>query len=364
MTNWLDHLSLEAKYAIGMGTLVTLVVCFAFFKLYLQKRRTRKICEALKAKAADEEGRMEQVALNPPEEEEGDLFGSRALERGFTGGVTQSRSVTPSIASGSTISLHRIPYGKDPSWSTKPSTIALDLGANSVSKNPEKPRMTKSHAVDMSTKVPDSPTHQMHPESPSSVPGASHPQSHTTKLFSSSTSSQDLYDFHSKVSSQGKAASSIADVRSQNARQSSPISRPVLVARPPSPGLPLQNYLKLPTIVGESGPSGSIMPFSCTDDHMGTARTSDSIEEISHGESEKDPQNTPQRAARSSASSLGDLYDSYYNSRLSTVPEPHPPPPPPPPPPPMSDSKRAPDSRQNPGSSEHRYTRMPSRTYT
>ncbi|KAF8248089.1 hypothetical protein K440DRAFT_642796 [Wilcoxina mikolae CBS 423.85] len=344
-----------------MGTLITLVVCFAFFKLYLQKRRTRKICEALKAKAADEEGRMEQVALNPPEEEEGDLFGSRALERGFTGGVAQSRPVTPSIASGSTISLHHIPYGKDPSWSTKHSTIALDLGANSASKNSENNRMTKSHAVDMNLKVPDSPTHQIHLESPSSAPGASHPQSHTAKICSSSLSSQDLYDFHDKVSSQGKAASLIADVRSQNARQSSPIPRPILVARPPSPGLPLQNYLKPPpTTVGEPEPSGSNTPLSSTDDHVGIARTSDPIEGISHGEPEKDPQNTPQRAARLSAASLGDLYDSYYNSRLSTVPEPHPPPPPPP----RSDSRRAPDSRQNPGSSGHRYSRMPSRTYT
>jgi hypothetical protein len=200
---------------------------------------------------------MEEVALNQREEEEGDLFGIRALERGFTGGVAQSPPTTPSIASRSTISLHRIPYGKEPSRSTKTSTIALDLGAGSASKSSENNGITKSHAVDMDLKAPDSPTHQRHPELSSSGPIASHPQAHAAKFYASSESSQDLYDFHDNVSSQAKATSYTAVAHDQNTRQPNPISRPILVARPPSPGLPLQKYLKPPpTAIEEPGQPG------------------------------------------------------------------------------------------------------------
>jgi len=58
----------------------------------------------LKARGSDQEKTIEQTSLTaPPVEQEGDLFGIRALEKGFTGGVPQSNSATPTLGSTSTI---------------------------------------------------------------------------------------------------------------------------------------------------------------------------------------------------------------------------------------------------------------------
>ncbi|TGZ83612.1 hypothetical protein EX30DRAFT_346378 [Ascodesmis nigricans] len=87
--------------------------------------------------AQDEEAAIKnsQVGVNAPEE--CDLFGIRAIESGFFGGIPQSRPstpTTPSLASSST-SVHRIPYGKPPSPPSQEG-VPIDYGASpSASRN-------------------------------------------------------------------------------------------------------------------------------------------------------------------------------------------------------------------------------------
>lgn len=129
-----------------------------------------------KAKAANEEGKIEQIALNQREEGEGDLFGIRALERGFTGGVAQSRPSTPNPhMSTSTLvpSAVNIPFGQKSVGSATSSVITIDVG----NPKPVQPAVTSDRiapqfakrsdvAVDMQLAVPESPRLPRSPESP------------------------------------------------------------------------------------------------------------------------------------------------------------------------------------------------------
>ncbi|RPB10423.1 hypothetical protein P167DRAFT_254328 [Morchella conica CCBAS932] len=163
MGNWFGDLNLGLKYAIVLGALIFLVFIAGFMKLFYVRQKTRKIMAEAKAKAANEEGKIEQIALNQREEGEGDLFGIRALERGFYGGVAQSRPTTPTPASMSASTLVQsgnIPFGQGSATS---SVITIDVG------NPKGPAQLPPSkvAVDMQLNVPDSPKHPRSPESPS-----------------------------------------------------------------------------------------------------------------------------------------------------------------------------------------------------
>jgi hypothetical protein len=113
---------------------------------------------------------MEQVLLNQREEGEGDLFGIRALEKGFTGGVAQSRPTTPSLAShsrsNSTLALSgHIPYGQRPHTTSASSSTTMIVDSETISKistapkssYPAKGTLKTNPAVDMALNVPDSP---------------------------------------------------------------------------------------------------------------------------------------------------------------------------------------------------------------
>lgn len=165
MGNWFNGLDLGVKYAIALSVLFVLVLSFAFTKLILMKRKQKRFIAAQKLRAADKEAgnESESIGLTTREADEGDLFGIRALEHGFTGGVAQSRPTTPTV---STISLGatlapgggnstgggRIPYGHASS-----STLTLDASAAaSGSSSPRRPDRSNV-AVDMALTVPESP---------------------------------------------------------------------------------------------------------------------------------------------------------------------------------------------------------------
>lgn len=108
--------------------------------------------------------------LNRREEEEGDLFGIRALEKGFYGGVAQSRPATP-ISTQSTLVPPRSVH--DPS---RPSS---DTG---YLKNSHAPGSGKD-AVDMHLVVPPSPTFPRRNETRSPSPdGSSSSQGNAPQL--------------------------------------------------------------------------------------------------------------------------------------------------------------------------------------
>lgn len=120
-----------------------------------------------KAKAANEEGKVEQIALNQREEGEGDLFGIRALERGFYGGVAQSRPSTPNpnMSTATLVpSAANIPFGQK-STSATSSVITIDVGNPKIAQPvPHHAPRRNDVAVDMGLTVPDSPRQPRSPE--------------------------------------------------------------------------------------------------------------------------------------------------------------------------------------------------------
>ncbi|KAL8831625.1 MAG: hypothetical protein Q9170_005213 [Blastenia crenularia] len=86
---WFGNLQLAYKYAIVLGSLFTIVIIAGLCKVFYDKRRVKKFVKkaSLEAGGAQEE----RVELNKREPDEGDLFGIRAIQSGFFGGVAQSR---------------------------------------------------------------------------------------------------------------------------------------------------------------------------------------------------------------------------------------------------------------------------------
>ncbi|CUS07438.1 unnamed protein product [Tuber aestivum] len=190
---WFGDLELGAKYGIILGSLVVLVFAAGFLKLFHIRYQARKFNREAKAKAANEEGKTEHIALNQREEDEGDLFGIRALERGFTGGVAQSRPTSPNTAanrSTSTLvpSTVNIPFGQKSagslagsSRSETNSTLTIEVGnpkGVTISNGRTSPRPGEI-AVDMNLNVPESPRMPRSPDS-SRAPSISSAQSSPT----------------------------------------------------------------------------------------------------------------------------------------------------------------------------------------
>ncbi|KAL8926169.1 MAG: hypothetical protein Q9208_003072 [Pyrenodesmia sp. 3 TL-2023] len=107
MGNWFGSLDLAYKYAIVLGTLFTLVIIAGLCKVFHDKRRIKKFVNNANLEAAS--AQEERVELNKREPDEGDLFGVRAIQSGFFGGVAQSRpssvagSVSPEGSSSNTL---------------------------------------------------------------------------------------------------------------------------------------------------------------------------------------------------------------------------------------------------------------------
>ncbi|KAK2624668.1 hypothetical protein QTJ16_005861 [Diplocarpon rosae] len=81
--------NLASKFAIILGSLVALAFLAGFIKLCFNKRR---LTQHLKKTALEVDGKTDEEKLAGKQVGEGDLFGIRALEHGFFGGVSQTRS--------------------------------------------------------------------------------------------------------------------------------------------------------------------------------------------------------------------------------------------------------------------------------
>ncbi|CAF9919760.1 MAG: hypothetical protein HETSPECPRED_004107 [Heterodermia speciosa] len=105
---WFGSLQLAYKYAYGsiyedfirgklltfdrsmvLGSLFVLVILAGVCKVIYNKRRLKKYTK--KAQLESAHGQDERVELNKRELDEGDLFGIRAIQSGYFGGVAQSR---------------------------------------------------------------------------------------------------------------------------------------------------------------------------------------------------------------------------------------------------------------------------------
>jgi hypothetical protein len=90
--NWFGDLNLAFKYSLIFGALLLITVILGCMKLIADKRRMNRFMKDLEAEgAAKRNSGQSDMNLNMREKDEGDLFGIRAIEAGFFGGVAQSR---------------------------------------------------------------------------------------------------------------------------------------------------------------------------------------------------------------------------------------------------------------------------------
>ncbi|KAL8948437.1 MAG: hypothetical protein Q9222_005371 [Ikaeria aurantiellina] len=103
---WFGSLDLAYKYAIILGSLFAMVIIAGLCKVLYNKRRLKKYIKKGNLEAAG--AQEERVELNKREPDEGDLFGIRAIQSGYFGGVAQSRpsslaSTSPEGSSANTL---------------------------------------------------------------------------------------------------------------------------------------------------------------------------------------------------------------------------------------------------------------------
>ncbi|KAF7862688.1 hypothetical protein EAF04_007561 [Stromatinia cepivora] len=88
---WFGSQDLSTKFGIVLGSAILIVLVAGLTKVWYNKRRLAKNIKIEELEKAN----STQERLNIEELGEGDLFGVRAIERGFFGGVSQSRSNSP-----------------------------------------------------------------------------------------------------------------------------------------------------------------------------------------------------------------------------------------------------------------------------
>ncbi|KAJ9639393.1 hypothetical protein H2199_006426 [Coniosporium tulheliwenetii] len=183
---WFGSLGLAWKYSFVFGVLLLATLLAGAVKVMFDRRKLKKhmkLSEIESARGAKED----QVKLNGREKDEGDLFGVRAIEAGFFGGVahfaspkvvssTPSASVTslPLVRTHSGINLD----AASPSKSRKvPPTISINGGGLQPSHAQINGRINHSNTVDMNLTVPPSPVHSETPRSTSTSPDPDSPRS-------------------------------------------------------------------------------------------------------------------------------------------------------------------------------------------
>ncbi|KAL8823316.1 MAG: hypothetical protein Q9191_005967, partial [Dirinaria sp. TL-2023a] len=122
---------------IVLGSLFALVIIAGIIKVYFSKRRLKKYTKKAEEDALS--GGEERVELNKRELDEGDLFGIRAIQSGYFGGVAQSRpssiaeerSDRDSSASNTLLGSHNSPDKRGPSPMS--SVVTLPLEARTAS---------------------------------------------------------------------------------------------------------------------------------------------------------------------------------------------------------------------------------------
>ncbi|KAE9365180.1 hypothetical protein N431DRAFT_473260 [Stipitochalara longipes BDJ] len=112
-----------AIFGIVLGCLVGIAFIAGFIKLYMNKQRLEKNTKIAEMEAAMKSTDKEKLVKRQRKTGEGDLFGVRALEHGYFGGVAQSRpsSPTPSYKLAPNATL--VDWGKAP----KPGSSASSL---------------------------------------------------------------------------------------------------------------------------------------------------------------------------------------------------------------------------------------------
>ncbi|KAI6250629.1 hypothetical protein HI914_00744 [Erysiphe necator] len=116
-------LGTSSLFAAGLAFLVILTFFAGLVKVALNKRDLKKKIKLAKLEAANKETDLEKLVGQRPLDE-GDLFGVRAIQAGFFGGVTQSCPNSPVPSRSSSLNSLEIKYCE--SHSPKPSPCRLE----------------------------------------------------------------------------------------------------------------------------------------------------------------------------------------------------------------------------------------------
>ncbi|KAL8793002.1 MAG: hypothetical protein Q9195_004406 [Heterodermia aff. obscurata] len=189
---------LTFDHSIVLGSLFVLVILAGVCRVIYNKRRLKKYTKRAQLESAH--GQEERVELNKRELDEGDLFGIRAIQSGYFGGVAQSRPSSvagdhegeQSSSSNTLLGSHPSPRAGPASPMSSVLTLPLEARHSSplrktvISTNEDRPQtssraQTKSMlqpsdaelhgsinhdpAVNMYLNVPPSPTAQSRPSS-------------------------------------------------------------------------------------------------------------------------------------------------------------------------------------------------------
>jgi hypothetical protein len=92
--NWFGSLDLAWKYALVFGAAIVLTFAAGFIKVFIDRRSLAKHIKKQDEEAAQRSAVSETMDEKMRAKDEGDLFGIRAIEAGFYGGVAQSAPVS------------------------------------------------------------------------------------------------------------------------------------------------------------------------------------------------------------------------------------------------------------------------------
>lgn len=134
---WFGSLELAYKYALVFGSALALTLVLGLIKLLADRRKMRKLMKDLEAvpgrKATVDHGHSE---LNMREKDEGDLFGIRAIEAGFYGGIAQSTPTTVANSPAESRSGSPVPGKRTPQNHSPSSSITVVPSRSPTSSNP------------------------------------------------------------------------------------------------------------------------------------------------------------------------------------------------------------------------------------
>ncbi|CAG8974554.1 hypothetical protein HYALB_00005827 [Hymenoscyphus albidus] len=149
---WFGDLPMASAFAIVLGCLIAATFIAGFIKVCYNKRRLTKHekLDELKLKGKGPKG-ADQEMLNTRETDEGDLFGVRALEAGYFGGVAQSR---PSSPAGSRINSYVLTPNGENSANSITSDLPLSPGIQAPKATKPKPSPLRLQPTDPNFRPP------------------------------------------------------------------------------------------------------------------------------------------------------------------------------------------------------------------
>ncbi|RKF60162.1 hypothetical protein OnM2_053028 [Erysiphe neolycopersici] len=122
----------NSLFAAGLGSLVLLTFFAGLIKVALNKRDLKKKIKLANLEAANKETDREKL-VGQRSLDEGDLFGVRAIQAGFFGGVTQSCPNSPVPSRSSSLNSQEILPSESSSSTLSPSHLELPQPARNIS---------------------------------------------------------------------------------------------------------------------------------------------------------------------------------------------------------------------------------------